>query len=334
MGASFAPAVAQACAAAIVNETLRRLNSPDIYLSVWLDNFFCFSTNEESALRAQQVFLEVAEEANAHLKETSPVSHIVNLLGLRLNLQEKTITPGDSVRDGLERAQNAATATTAREWMSLAAVIFYPNYIFGGVPLALTPALFGALQAACAAAAREESWDATVKIDEAAFAELRLCASALLNGRKLDNDIDTPPPDTVLWVDASTKAIGALLQSQRGDSEFSWHMTCTHDEIYYAELMAAVLGQSATREPHILASDNAAAAAAMRKGHASTRRGNEILRKWIRTTTATHIAWVPTDRQRADKLTRPDEYISDCGRWIPQAWRLNWRLDQKWGDYG
>ena len=133
-----------------------------------------------------------------------------------------------------------------------------------------------------------------------------------------------PIPDEALWVDASTSHIGILLQTTE-DHCWSKPLESPQTQIYLAELAAALYGAQVTANRHVLVSDNQAAARAMLKGHASTRAGNAILRAWIHSTTATHVAWAPTDKQRADYLTRPDQDIAKTARWFPNPETIRWR---------
>ena len=102
-------------------------------------------------------------------------------------------------------------------------------------------------------------------------------------------------------------------------------METPQTKIYLGELAAAWFGAQIAECAHVLASDNQAAVFAMHKGHATTRAGNELLAKWICSTKASHIAWVPTKQQRADYLSRPNENIDKVPIWHPAGRPLRWR---------
>lgn len=331
MGASFAPAVAQACAMAVVRQTLNRARErgidPDtIHGGVWIDNFYFFAEEEETAVTLRQIFQDVVAECRVTLKELSEVSCSLQLLGCEINFRDKTVGPGAGLQETLRTVADAQIqeSTAAVEWLRKAGTIFFPNYVYGHRPLALTPNFFESIQRACLLGL-SNSWQAEVPLDEAAWLELKVLANELLTQTKM-HDI-APQPNTLLWVDASTTHLGALVQQGMKDlAEHSWQHQCTHREIFYAELLAAVKGEGLTTEPHVTITDNSAAAAAMRKGHTSTRQGNSILRHWLMTTRATHIAWVPTDWQRADALTRPQQDIIDKGPWVPMATPVAWKI--------
>ena len=322
MGASFAPAVAQACSRALINELRRRHANIDFFADVWLDNFYVFAVSRTDAEILRASFLQIADEVHATMKEVSEVTECIDLLGLRIDLAKKTIGPGETLSTSLRKAASFNEAeSTPRRFLEAAAIIFFPNHIYGRLPLALKPQLFSAIQYACVVGAT--GWDQKILLPSTAASELRSFASALLT----DVPWSTPPaqPETVLWVDASTSYIGALLQTTAGDRTYSWPMETPQTKIYLGELAAAWFGAQIAECAHVLASDNQAAVFAMHKGHATTRAGNELLAKWICSTKASHIAWVPTKQQRADYLSRPNENIDKVPIWHPAGRPLRWR---------
>ncbi len=128
-------------------------------------------------------------------------------------------------------------------------------------------------------------------------------------------------------MDASTTHVGILLQGISDETE-AIELACPQRQIYLGELAAAFFGSFATNKPHTVASDNQAAVNSMLKGHSTTRAGNALLAAWLERSTATHIAWVPTKRQRADFLTRPYNPPPRVPRWYPRPEAVRWRKKQ------
>jgi len=320
MGASFAPAVAQAAAESLLLETTRRLNNENINIHVWIDNVWCTAETTADAKRALKTFKEVCEEASVEIKESSEVTTEIELLGVRVELETRKVGPQDRLQEKLRDA-GKGKITSCREFMINAGIVFFPNYIYGRRPLADYPCLFADIQRACIAA-KKSSWDEKFTPSPKALDELQALASALCDATT-KSDYDSP--QTLVWSDASTEAIAWIRQSNGTDEAMaSFNIITSHEDIYHTELLAAVWGSINATDRHALIVDNTAAAAALRKGHSSTRRGNRLLKQWLQSATCVGVGWVPTDRQRADALTRGCEKPT-IPPWEPESAPTIWK---------
>jgi hypothetical protein len=317
MGASFAPAYAQYAAEAIIAEVRRRLENHQVQMFVWLDNVCTTGPTKEEADRAKQIFVTVCEEARVTIKEISDTMTKLDVLGLTWELTTRTLGPNEALTAKLTAA-STESAATCREFMSAAGLLFFPNYMFGRLPLAAFPTFFADIQDA-STAARMNGWNATFRArggDE--FAAMR---DDLLRHRRLPDP--RPQPAVFVWSDASTHAMAWIRQEGLKDTQARVaHVTGVHEDMYYREMEAAIAGSLATQAPHMVVCDNRAALLALRKGHSSTRKGNRLLRHWCATTACTHVAWVHTARQRADELSRG--VATTRPPWRPVGDELQW----------
>ena len=168
MGASFAPAVAQRAARAVVAETLRRVSDPTaVRFDVWLDNFFGFAVTTAAGEELREKFLEVCAEAAVVIKEVGPVSTKICLLGLTIDFDRHEIGPAEALKDTLKQTMAAVDAladtepTSSRAFLTWAGAVFYPNHVYGKQPLAMFDELFATIQHACKVGA-EKGWDTMI----------------------------------------------------------------------------------------------------------------------------------------------------------------------------
>jgi hypothetical protein len=320
MGASFAPAVAQLAAEAVLKEVTARLNNADTQMFVWIDNICVTGPSEEVVNRAKELFKQVCAEACVTVKEISETTTEIELLGLTWNLAEKSLGPNGTLRERLVTT-DVTKASTCREFMAAVGLLFFPNYMYGRLPLAACPDLFAELQRACTEA-RNGGWNAN--FHTTAAGEFDHMRNDLLRQREIGKPRSTP--DTIIWSDASTTHLAWLRQEGMQDTAASVaSVPGTHEEMYYRELRAAIAGSLATGSAHMIACDNRAAVSALRKGHSSTRRGNRLLRHWCARTTCTHVAWVETAQERADELSRGARTTRPP--WRPSGDELRWCWD-------
>ena len=248
----------------------------------------------------------------------SDTTDVLDLLGIELNLREGTIGPGKTVRAALMRSlETANEARTPRMWLQAVGTIFYPNYVYGRIALATFPHMMNALRGACRLAMSSGSMDVGWTPDSDAVKEAKQAATELLESVAFERQ--TPSAGRVVWSDASTTALAAVCE----DEWRRWDYCFPQTRIFVAELLAAALGAKVWRADALIL-DNQAAVYAIRRGHSANAAGDRVIRYIIDQTTATHVAWVSTDIQRADPLTRGEDSPAPNRR-PPATYRVRWR---------
>jgi hypothetical protein len=181
------------------------------------------------------------------------------------------------------------------------------SYTTANFPLCFAPHVMDHIRDVC----RHHLWDEFCSLATALLAEIKLLT------KTVSDAIRFPVPrcssGTIVWTDASTSAIGILTQTpNRG---YSVALPCSSSRIFLAELLAGIIA-SLIHQPHAWtwAVDNAAAAAALIKGHSGNAFADFMLRCWIETRfTPNLVTRIPSACQLADPLTRVESHIRPCG---------------------
>jgi hypothetical protein len=316
MGATWAPFCAQQISKLVLRivqarAAQRGIDARDFKLFAWIDNFFCFATTERLANELRELFEEACAEFNLTLKAPpSTLSYIPELLGLSFDLARGIVTPSAVARSKIaDRRKRVRRIRTCRDFLTVFGLASWVNYTILRTPLCLFPAAMGALRQACADSGRTGDWDAKIALTEAAMSELEYLLD--LCEKTEYKPSATPWPSAacspIAWTDANGANIAGLLQIGMSDTR---QFIYSHElRIYEAELMALVIAHVEYDVPMrrcISACDNTSAVGAFLKGHSANDQADHILRAGIlAATTADGFAcWVPTDVQRADKLTR------------------------------
>jgi hypothetical protein len=304
MGASFAPIAAQRFSNALV-ATLRRrlaklgLGADDFAILAWVDNFLMFGRDMDTLRRVEHEFRCLCGEVNLTTKETEwSCQGVIDIIGFRAILGERvSVTPQHR-----EKLLAAITTATARGALRLAGEAMWGGAV-ARLPLCFFQEALDAIRSACSVGLRS-GWDSPVGSDIMApiVALAKTMADASLTSKETE---DFPVRETVIWTDASGEAMAGILEDSGVDRDM---FTVTHDtdNIYLAEMGAVAIAAARWRPMRgtTLACDNQAVVQALRKGHSRNRVGDALLRLCIPLLRGVYVAWVPTDAQRADPLTR------------------------------
>jgi hypothetical protein len=310
MGFKLAPIIAQHVANFFCAVLTSRM--PGIYCKAWVDNFIIATTTEGSMHAAKACFDSIIAEYGLVCK---PYDDSGNLLGMHFRLQgTKSVSPSAEFSDKLEKQLSEvfeSASMTNREFLKVVGGVIYLNYTIQRSPLCFSPAILQELHRVSKSVATDGlDEDHQFTPSSQLRTELSMWLSVLRDGPILNaSHLSHQPVTQTIWTDASIHSLAAVNERMLFDAWaiFQAPFPCTPQQMYLCEALAVVLGklqfQKANDRARII-TDNQILFYALKKGHSMSPLLNEMLRVILSSEWFQSIAWVPTDHQRADPLTR------------------------------
>jgi hypothetical protein len=314
MGWSWAPAICQRSANALLAEVLRRFRKTcpeaETYTSAWVDNFILAANTEEDLRKLEAIFLEVAVEVNLELKKVDqPDLQHTTYAGIEHDLVLHRFRPGVSTHIVQEYS-------TLRDVMRNCGAGVWQ--IYGRArKLCRYRDLLDFTGRICAPAMRgEHDWDAPLdrflRKDDLQFLERLKEVASLDEWETIDTEVK-PRDEAITYSDASSTMWAFSTNMTTGAQ--GYFKTHSDPHIFIKEglaLLAAVRVEAPkfrgkVREFRV---DNLPVVFAFAKGHSPNLHMNRILQR-IYEILEEHdaqadVTWIATHLNLSDRFTRGD----------------------------
>ena len=309
MGFNHAPFGAQAVSNAVSKFAMALTKAPpgNIFIEPWVDNFIVAATTPEGLQEGKRA---LARSFRFFRLQADWVPSR-QVLGLSFSPSGVCLAR-DFVEKAMERLRDRESMTSI-EVMQAMGCVMWAMITTIRHPLSETFPLLRLLQTAATANGPDDIIPLSPETRKAMATWRRLLRQ---NARFTSPSFPQEAP--TLWTDASMSTAAAVSVFPT-TARYVYTPFATQLSIFYKELLAAYLGVSevSAPKPSYLLTDNQALAAALAKGH-STAGGavtNTILASVLRNICG--VAWVPTDQQQADSLTRipralPNPLLQPC----------------------
>lgn len=277
MGLAISVFIAHCLALAFVRPAAR-LVSADVFSDAWVDNL----VGGGSVQHAQALSRSLERLASeAHVAWSSPPTvHTESFvfLGLKFDLQRKTVGPTADTISKLHRNLERLQRASLRDLLSVVGMLVWLNFVVVRCPMAFLESLLDWLRRA---ATRMDELDRPARFPEAVHADIVRFTHWTCEASLSLSDLDPPScRELTLFSDASNIALGAVYREGKHLTVRSWPA----DEsliIYVRELLAHVRGiQMVPRNISAVGAglDNTNALAALRRGHSVNAIVNQLLR--------------------------------------------------------
>lgn len=325
MGLHVAPPVAQHAATAVLDASGP---VPDgAWRAAYIDNFVFAADDAETAQAMLNDFIITAAHYNLELKEPENATQHIKILGIYFDLAEGVASLDD---DKKKEMVDFAPPTTPRDVLRAWGSVAFANYALGGRPLCFYDGPLRVLRQACSIGLRV-GWDSPFVPPWRESAQLLRDAAAQTRTRALvEAQRCAPAIRTIAWTDASENFLAAVLQRDGAADEPEPQLQIPVDGAWGVGIfvleMAAVAHAVLTWSPDAVATDNTAVHRAIIKGYSTVPAANALLRLIFSAVQGRqlYVAWVPTDRQRADPLSRNEHGARRIEAWRPAFDLAKW----------
>lgn len=276
----------------------------------FVDNLVRFGDTVEQVERDTESLLRVAQTVRASLEVTAPARQHGTLLGIKVNLGDKTTDITDDFKTKLQLLSNRlndAIHTFREYWEVIGSVIW--GLRVRHVPLILAPHTLRWLRAHTGHLIANNEWDHSTSLPTRARSELTRLISLLVEGApyRIQENCDDVSP----WVfsDASNTKWGLVWfedQIRYASGEFPTGIQEQHIAIkeLWAALQAVQKMSHRRIEKYTLFCDNQNVVSWLQKWHARPPLASEILRRIYDINHSFSTLWVPTDDNPADGPSR------------------------------
>lgn len=294
MGYAYAPGIAQA----VSNVILRNIRAafPEVIAHCWIDNFL-FGGNDENYLsRAIEYFKEICQIIELELKDDLvPITTSMEALGIILT-DVGSITLKESAKEDLTHPK---AVSTIRDLFGLIGKMVWANYAVKRTSLLQLGNLLQ-LASDMAAKASSSSWDSPHGVPQEEWLRLTVASAQLATSEWVPRQ---QAFKNLWWVDASQKGLG-WVEDHVGCTGVH-HAPLNAIHINWKELIAIWVAIKHAKAPITIVTDSRTAYSAMSKGHTHSRAGNTLMRRIVADTKhPVQIAWVPSESQKADSVSR------------------------------
>lgn len=325
MGLHVAPPVAQHAATAVLDAAGP---VPDgAWRAAYIDNFVFAAGDAETAQAMLNDFLVAAAHYNLELKEPENATQHIKILGVHFDLAEGVASLDD---DKQKEMVDFPPPTTPRDVLRAWGSVAFANYALGGRPLCFYDGPLRVLRQACSVGLRV-GWDTPFAPPWGESAQLLRDAAAQTRTRALVvAQRSAPAIRSIAWTDASENFLAAILQRDGAADEPEPQLQIPVDRAWGVGIfvleMAAVAHAVLTWSPDAIATDNTAVHRAIIKGYSTVPAANALLRLIFSAVQGRqlYVAWVPTDRQRADPLSRDEHGARRIEAWRPAFDTAKW----------
>lgn len=325
MGLHVAPPVAQHTATAV--QDAAGPVPAGAWRCAYIDNFVFAADDAETAQAMLDDFLIAAAHYNLELKEPENATQHITVLGVHFDLAEGVASLED---DKKKEMVDFALPTTPRDVLRAWGSIAFANYALGGRPLCFYDGPLRVLRQACSVGLRA-GWDSPFAPPWGESAQLLRDAAAQTRTRAVvEAQRREPAIRTIAWTDASETFLAAVLQRDGAADEPEPQLQIPVDRAWGVGIfvleMAAVAHAVLTWSPDAVATDNTAVHRAIIKGYSTVPAANALLRLIFTAVQGRqlYVAWVPTDRQRADPLSRNEHRARRIEAWRPAFDLAKW----------
>lgn len=295
MGFKFAPTIAQVTSNFILENC-----GAGCRRAAWIDNFIFWGDKEDVTLTTD-VFKKLCQRVKLELKPEEDAGEVVELLGLVVDTRDHSVALSEKnqarIREALEKLGKLQTPRTV---YGVFGTVMWALYAVARHPLCQYEDFIRIIGRI--APQSRDGWDDVIQLKPEEWKSVQMAASEAMKCKWKRENHKTPT--VALWTDASSRALGWVLELTRGD--FCASQQVEGESIFLRELTAMVRGAQAAsmigRTITVLG-DNTAAVTACRKGFSKNRKANVLLRRLYRMAPI-WTAWVSTKVQRADALTR------------------------------
>lgn len=330
MGWSYAPMIAQ-CISNILLREVKKVAA--VYAVAWIDNYLFAGTWGE-VKKAREHFVALCKYVNMELKEYGDSVSEGEFLGVHINCRTKKIsnTP-DNLLKLEELTASLTEAKSCREWASTVGKGLWTNYAIGRKPLCLYTEVLQGLSTLGKWIFEhrdlKEVWN--LHVPETVHRYNYYLKEMLDKAKEVTFSIQPEWDGTpeYAWTDAS--ADGAGVWYERKESVTGWsYRNVGNGNIYFKELavaLEALVSLENGDHTTVLVTDNKGVYHTLRKGHSRSVAGNLILRKAIECTRFRqwYVAWVPTEAQRADGLSRGiAKPVGNVANIVPKPEKVIW----------
>lgn len=298
MGWKFAPAVAQRAMLCVANEVLRRhrivFGNGKGDIVVWLDNFTFVASTAAELDSLLSIWSDVTRECNlrCHPIQRAPV---LEILGFNYHCTSHSFQHTNKFRSSIDIPSSA----TVREWQRVVGKAVWSLYA-RSIPLATFPAILR-----LASALGRMSPHATFTVDSVTNQELSAWHRTT-HDHFVPNMLQPDQHAVPVWSDAADYAWAW----KSGRAERQGHFDDPTLGIFDKELLAAAIAlyevAHSTDYAHLFL-DNSAVCFALRAGHSSSPRANNVMHALfdiLPTSFRFSASWIPSVANIADPFTR------------------------------
>jgi hypothetical protein len=306
MGISFAPSWAQHVSQFLLEVTKKRLPPTDTQwwdAAVWIDNFLFVADGEPTLARVRAAFDAVASEVNLALKPWEGGGHELDVLGIALNVRDKTAKITSKSHEVLEEFdRQLGRLMSVKAFLHFFGHAGYLTYAIARHPLCLIPRVMRQLRRI----GRSQGSLKEVELSDADIDEARKWIAYL----KAVIFVAQPPrleqDESGYATDASTTGVGVVGYVTQSFQCSQMQAAMAPTSIHLGEMAAGLIAAHACgTEGAVWTTDNMTAFHAMLKGHSGSEAIDEMLRLWIALAPIPRaVRWVPTTIQPADGLSR------------------------------
>ena len=320
------PTTAQRFSLGVARESKMNLETNDVELEPWLDNFLGASPDLAVSNTLRRSFQDTCHKYNVTLKpnDASPTQSL-DALSLRFSTVDQSMQMSQAFLDNFNAFVNNTDTNhlTRRSFLQIFGRILWVFYALR-LSASFFPGLMAQMAEICSHIGEAHRldgdwWDTEIHLGgEEARELLEACARVNLNPKLFYHELALRPEDAVwAWGDASSYLGAWVVEPFRGSEEtfstvgFDDHLNqipIFYKELYMSALVIDHLCNLYRDTQILLLGDNQAALHAIAKGHSMNPVTNDMI-QWIyrRAAEANNTvfpAWVSTLLMRADALTR------------------------------
>jgi hypothetical protein len=306
MGISFAPAWAQHVSQFLLEVAKKRLPPTSTQwwdAAVWIDNFLFVADGGSTLSCVRAVFDAVAAEVNLVMKPWEGGGHELDVLGIGLNVRDKTAkitSKSHGVLEDFDRQLSHLMSVKA--FLHFFGHAGYLTYAVARHPLCLIPRVMSKLRRI----GRSQGSLKEVELSNADIDEARAWIAYLRGVTFVAQPPRVAQDELGYATDASTTGVGAVSYVTQSFQCSQMQAAMAPTSIHLGEMAAGLIAAHACgTEGAVWTTDNMTAFHAILKGHSGSEAIDEMLRLWIALAPIPRaVRWVPTTMQPADGLSR------------------------------
>jgi hypothetical protein len=322
MGISFAPSWAQHVSQFLVDVVRDRFPPADSRwwdAAVWIDNFIFVADGERTLAHLRSVFEAVAATVNLTLKPWEGGGHQLEVLGVALDVQDKTARITGKSRAVLEEfSQSLNHVMSVKAFLHFFGHAGFLTYAVARHPLCLIPRAMNHLRRI----GRARGSLKTIALSDPDLTEARAWINYLTDAFYVMIPARYQQDEHGYATDASTTGLGIVDFTSLRVKCAQMRAEMAPTSIHLGEMAAGLIAAHAcATEGAVWTTDNMTVFHALLRGHSGSEAIDEMLRVWISLAPVPRaVRWVPTSLQPADGLSRGDDPV------IEELQKANWTL--------
>jgi hypothetical protein len=320
MGISFAPSWAQHVSQFLIEVVRNRFPPADSHwwdAAVWIDNFIFVADDERTLAQLRSTFEAVASSVNLTLKPWEGGGHQLEVLGVALNVREKTARITAKSRTVLEEFSQCLNRTmSVKSFLHFFGHAGFLTYAVARHPLCLIPRAMSHLRRI----GRARGSLKTMTLSDPDLAEARAWITYLTDAFYVMDPARDRQDEHGYATDASTTGLGIVDFTRLRVKCAQMQAEMAPTSIHLGEMAAGLIAAHAcATEGAVWTTDNMTVFHALLKGHSGSEAIDEMLRVWISMAPVPRaVRWVSTSLQPADGLSRGEDPVFE------ELQRTNW----------